>query len=155
MNTITKTISLVLIWLVTGAVSATELVQQFNSPAFSGIGYSSHVLTIENEQYTRRQAIEQSLQAAAQQARADGNATPINQFLGNLQSRIYAQISQNLATAMFAPGAATSGTLNFQGNTIFWQNLGSSINLQVTDTTGNSTTINVPLGQFTFSGGTP
>ena len=125
----------------------------FKSPSFNGAGYSSHVLTIQNEEYTRKQAIEQALQAAAQQARTNSNNTPVNQFLSNLESRIYAQISQNLATAMFAPGAATSGSLNFQGNTIFWQNLGSSINLQVTDTLGNQTSINVPLGQFTFLGG--
>jgi Type VIII secretion system (T8SS), CsgF protein len=125
----------------------------FKSPSFNGNGYSSHVLTIQNEEYTRQQAIDQALQAAAQQAQTNTNNTPVNQFLSNLESRIYAQISQNLATAMFAPGAATSGSLNFQGNTIFWQNLGSSINLQVTDTVGNQTTINVPLGQFTFMGG--
>ena len=125
----------------------------FKSPSFNGAGYSSHVLTIQNEEYTRKQAIEQALQAAAQQARTNSSNTPVNQFLSNLESRIYAQISQNLATAMFAPGAATNGSLNFQGNTIFWQNLGSSINLQVTDTLGNQTSINVPLGQFTFLGG--
>ena len=69
----------------------------------------------------------------------------------NLESRIYAQISQNLATAMFAPGASTSGSMNFQGNTIFWQNTGGSINLQITDTLGNQTSLVVPLGQFTFT----
>jgi Type VIII secretion system (T8SS), CsgF protein len=125
----------------------------FKSPAFNGNGYSSHVLTIENEEYTRKQAIEQALQAAAQQAKTNAASTPVNQFLANLESRIYAQISQNLATAMFAPGAATSGSLNFQGNVIYWQNLGTSINLQVTDTLGNTTSVNVPLGQFTFLGG--
>ena len=52
---------------------------------------------------------------------------------------------------MFAPGAATSGTMSFQGNTIFWQNLGTVIRLQVTDNLGNVTTIDVPLGQFTFT----
>ena len=76
--------------------------------------------------------------------------TPLNQFLVNLESRVLAQVSQNLATAMFSPGASTSGTFNFQGNSIFWQNLGSSINLTVTDNLGNQTKINVPLGQFTF-----
>ena len=122
----------------------------FKSPAFNSNGYGTYVLTIENETYTRAQSIEQALQSAAQQAKASATNTPINQFLTNLESRIYAQISQNLATAMFAPGAATSGSLNFQGNTIFWQNLGSSVQLQVTDNVGNVTTITVPLGQFTF-----
>ena len=134
------------------AVSAQPLPDyQFKSPSFNGQGYGTYVLTIENEEFTRKQAIEQALQAAQDKAAADAKNTPINQFLVNLESRILAQVSQNLATAMFAPGAATSGTMSFQGNTIFWQNLGSVIRLQVTDNLGNVTTIDVPLGQFTFT----
>ena len=70
----------------------------------------------------------------------------------NLESRIYAQISQNLATAMFAGGSATSGSMDFQGNTIFWQNNGTNITLQVTDSLGNVTIITVPLGSFNITG---
>ena len=124
---------------------------QFKSPSFNGNGYGTYVLTIQNEEYTRKQAIEQALQAAQDKAKADAANTPINQFLVNLESRVLAQVSQNLATAMFAPGASTSGTFNFQGNTIFWQNLGSTVRLRVTDNLGNVTTIDVPLGSFTFT----
>jgi len=123
----------------------------FKSPSFNGNGYGTYVLTIQNEEFTRKQAIEQALEAAQQQAKTDAANTPINQFLVNLESRVLAQVSQNLATAMFAPGAATSGTFNFQGNTIFWQNQGNNVQLQVTDNLGNVTTINVPLGSFTFT----
>ena len=124
---------------------------QFKSPSFNGNGYGTYVLTIQNEEYSRQQAIQQALATAQAQAKADAANTPLNQFLVNLESRVLAQVSQNLATAMFAPGASTSGTFNFQGNTIFWQNTGSSINLNVTDNLGNQTAISVPLGQFTFS----
>jgi Type VIII secretion system (T8SS), CsgF protein len=124
---------------------------QFKSPSFNGNGYGTYVLTIQNEEYTRAQAIQQALLQAQQQAASNQANQPINQFLVNLESRIYAQISQNLATAMFAPGAATSGSMNFQGNTIFWQNAGSSVNLQITDSLGNITNVSVPLGQFTFT----
>ena len=76
--------------------------------------------------------------------------------MNNLESRIYAQISQNLATAMFANGGANnSGTLNFEGNTIFWSKDGQMVNLQVTDSTGNQTSVSIPLGQFQFPTGTP
>jgi hypothetical protein len=51
---------------------------------------------------------------------------------------------------MFANGGATSGTLNFEGNTIFWTKDSSNIYLTVTDTVGTQTTITVPLGQFVF-----
>jgi hypothetical protein len=67
-----------------------------------------------------------------------------------LESRIYAQISQNLATAMFADNNSNSGTLNFEGNMIAWTKDATSVYLTVTDLVGNSTQITVPLGQFQF-----
>jgi hypothetical protein len=124
----------------------------FKSPAFNGNGYSTHELTKYNLEQTRAKEIQQAIEAKAAAAKAEAKNTPINQFMVNLESRIYAQISQNLATAMFADGASTSGSMNFQGNTIFWNKNGTtSITLMVTDTLGNTTTIEVPLGQFTFN----
>jgi membrane-bound inhibitor of C-type lysozyme len=124
----------------------------FKSPAFNGNGYSTHELTKYNLEQTRAKEIQQAMEAKAAAAKAEAKNTPINQFMVNLESRIYAQISQNLATAMFADGASTSGSMNFQGNTIFWNKNGTtSITLMVTDTLGNTTTIEVPLGQFTFN----
>lgn len=123
---------------------------QFKSPAFNGQGYSSHVLTIENQEFTRRQQIQKDIQAAIDRAAADAKNSNLQKFLNNLESRIYAQISQNLATAMFANGGSNSGTLNFEGNTIFWTKDSSNVYLTVTDTVGNQTQITVPLGQFQF-----
>jgi hypothetical protein len=125
----------------------------FKSASLNGNGYSSFQMALENQQYQRAQAIQQALQAAAQQAKADAANTPINQFLTNLESRIYAQISQNLATAMFAGGSSSTGQINFQGNTIYYDNTGTTIKLQVTDNVGNVTTINIPLSQFNITGG--
>ncbi len=122
----------------------------FKSPAFNGQGYSSHVLTIENQEQTRRKAAEDKIQAALEKEATEKKNSNISKFMNNLESRIYAQISQNLATAMFADGGATSGTLNFEGNTIFWTKDSSNIYLTVTDTVGTQTTITVPLGQFIF-----
>ena len=122
----------------------------FKSPAFNGQGYSSHVLTIENQEQTRRKAAEDKIQAALEKEAAEKKNSNLSKFMNNLESRIYAQISQNLATAMFANGGATSGTLNFEGNTIFWTKDSSNIYLTVTDTVGTQTTITVPLGQFIF-----
>ena len=122
----------------------------FKSPSFNGSGYSSHVLTIENQEYTRQQQIAKDIQAALQAQAAAANNTNLAKFLNNLESRIYAQISQNLATAMFASGGSTSGTLNFEGNTIFWSKDSTNVYLTVTDTVGNQTQVTVPLGQFQF-----
>jgi hypothetical protein len=70
--------------------------------------------------------------------------------MNNLESRIYAQISQNLATAMFANGGSNSGTLDFEGNMINWTKSSTEITLQVTDYLGNATTVSIPLGSFQF-----
>jgi hypothetical protein len=128
----------------------------FKSPAFNGIGYSSHVLTIENQETTRKAQLQKDIQAGLDKAKADQSNTNISKFMNNLESRIYAQISQNLATAMFANGGANnSGTLNFEGNTIFWSKDGQMVNLQVTDSVGNQTKVSIPLGQFQFPTGAP
>ena len=123
---------------------------QFKNPSFSGIGFSSHVLTIENQERTRQKEAADKIQSALEKEKADAKNTNIAKFMNNLESRIYAQISQNLATAMFATGGSNSGTLNFEGNIIYWVKDSSSVTLQVTDTTGNQTTVVVPLGSFQF-----
>jgi len=122
----------------------------FKSPSFNGNGYSSHVLTIENLQHTRREAIQRDIQAALEREKNEAKNTNIAKFMNNLESRIYAQISQNLATAMFAEGGSNSGTLDFEGNMINWSRTSTEINLNVTDYLGNATTISIPLGSFQF-----
>lgn len=144
-----KVLTAIMLWPLV-AVAAPLADFTFKSPSFNGIGYSSHVLTIENQEATRKKALEDKIQAALDKAAAEAKNTNLQKFLNNLESRIYAQISQNLATAMFASGGTTSGTLNFEGNTIFWTKDSSNVYLTVTDTVGNNTQITIPLGQFQF-----
>ena len=150
-----KILGLASLWLA-AAVSATPINDyQFKSPSFNGQGYSSHILTIENQENTRRAQVAKDIQAALDKAKSDANNTNIAKFMNNLESRIYAQISQNLATAMFANGGTNnSGTLNFEGNTIYWTKDGQNITMQVTDSVGNVTAVTIPLGQFQFPVGT-
>jgi hypothetical protein len=137
--------------LIGSAVQAQPLPDYtFKSPSFNGNGYSAHILTIENQEHNRRDAIEKEIQAALDKARNEANNTNISKFLNNLESRIYAQISQNVATAMFAEGGSNSGTLNFEGNIINWTKDSTEITLNVTDYVGSSTTITIPLGSFQF-----
>ena len=122
----------------------------FKSPAFNGNGYSAHVLTIENQEHNRREAIQKEIQAKLEKEANEAKNTNIAKFMNNLESRIYAQISQNLATAMFADGGSNSGTLNFEGNVINWTKSSTEITLNVTDYMGSATSITIPLGQFVF-----
>jgi hypothetical protein len=152
-----KILGLVASWLSAAAFATPINDYSFKSPSFSGSGYSSHILTIENQENTRRTQVAKDIQAALDKAVTTANNTNIAKFMNNLESRVYAQISQNLATAMFANNNCSSsnsvgcnGTLNFEGNTIFWNKDSNNIYLQVTDTVGNQTTVTVPLGSFQF-----
>ena len=122
----------------------------FKSPSFNGSGYSSHTLTIENQEATRRQQVAKDIEAKLLATATAANNTNIAKFMNNLESRIYAQISQNLATAMFATGGSNSGSLNFEGNTIFYSKDAGHVYLTVTDNVGNQTQVTIPLGQFQF-----
>ena len=122
----------------------------FKSPSFNGNGYSAHILTIENQEHNRREAIQKEIQAKLEKEANEAKNTNIAKFMNNLESRIYAQISQNLATAMFADGGSNSGTLNFEGNIINWTRSSTEITLNVTDYMGSATSITMPLGQFVF-----
>lgn len=145
-----------------GAFSAPLGDFQFKNPAFSGIGYSSHVLTIENQEATRRKALQDKIQGALDKEAADKKNTNLAKFLNNLESRIYAQISQNVATAMFANSGCTTtsteckGEVDFQGSKIKWEKIadlvnGDMIRLTVVGPDIN-TTIDIPLSQFVIPG---
>jgi hypothetical protein len=145
---IKKTMSMALLVVVIQA-GATELTFQFNSPAFNGIGYSSHVLTIEQLESQRRKAIADAAKAAADQAARDARNTNLAKFLVNVESRIYAQLSKQLADAMFSSGG-NSGAMDFQGTNISWLKTATDVTLTITEATGNRTEITVPLASFAF-----
>ena len=130
---------------------AEQLNFSFKNPQFSGEGFSSHVLTIENEEFTRKQSLMAAQKAAADAAKAAANNTNIAKFLNNLESRIYANLSLQLSNAMFSDGS-TTGSTTFEGSTISWikDTTGGTIGLTIIDTTGNRTDITVPIGSFKF-----
>ena len=144
-----KIIISVLASVATATVSA-QLVHQFNSPAFSGQGYSNHVLTIEQLEASRRKAIADVQKAAQEKAERDAKNTNLAKFLVNVESRIYAQLSKQLADAMFAEGSATTGSFDFQGTNISYVKTGADVTLTIVETNGNRTEITVPLSSFSF-----
>ena len=146
---ITKIVTILMIMSQTAFAS--EMTFGFKNPEFSGDGFSSHALTIENEEYTRRQARDAANKAEKDAAAAAANNTNLSKFLNNLESRIYAQLSLQLSNAMFSDGA-TTGTMQFEGSTINWvkDSVTQTISLSVIDATGNRTDITVPIGSFKF-----
>ena len=150
MSKIIKMTTLLCIFAISQAAVAAELVHQFSSPAFSGAGYSAHVLTIEQLEAQRRQKIKDEKQAAVDKAERDAKNTTLAKFIVNLESRIYAQLSKQLADNMFGESDKTSGTLDFQGSSITWLKNGSTVTLTILDTTGNRTEVVVPIASFAF-----
>ena len=108
---------LILIFFISAAVPAQPLPDYtFKSPAFNGSGYSSHELTIENLEHTRKEQLKKDLQSALDKEANDKKNTNLAKFLNKLESRIYAQISQNVATAMCADSTQTSGSLDLEAS---------------------------------------
>jgi hypothetical protein len=128
---------------------ATELVHQFNSPAFSGVGYSSHVLTIEQLEATRRQKLREEEASRLAKAELAAKQTNIAKFLVNVESRIYAQLSKQLADSLFS-GGGTTGSLDFQGTNISWVKTSTDVTMTILESNGNRTEITVPLASFAF-----
>ena len=143
----------IIIWVLASTIASTasaQLVHQFNSPSFSGQGYSGHVLTIEQLEASRRKAIADAQKAAQEKVERDAKNTNLAKFLVNVESRIYAQLSKQLADAMFADSTATTGTMDFQGTNISWVKTGTDVTLTIIEAGGNRTDITVPLASFAF-----
>ena len=140
-----------------------ELVQQFKSPSFSGIGWSSHVLTIDSIEKSRRDSIEAQKKADIAKAEADLLNTPLNRFMALFQSQVYAQLATQLSNNLFQnrcagadgmsiPGCVnpTTGTFVLDGNTVTWRKTETHVVLTVVDAKGTVTTVTVPIASFGF-----
>jgi len=145
-----KTIIISVLASVAASTAQAQLVHQFNSPAFSGQGYSNHVLTVEQLEATRKKNQADAQKSERDKAERDAKNTNLAKFLVNVESRIYAQLSKQLADAMFADNNATSGTMDFQGTNISWVKNGTDVTLTIIEAGGNRTDITVPLASFSF-----
>ena len=148
-------------------VQAAELQHYFNSPSFSGIGYSSHVLTIKQLEDQQKEKNSAKADALAAQAKSDAANTPQAQFVQNLQSRVYAQLAKQLTDSLFGTGgaptctAATAGQVcgmipDLAGNSVSWKLGTGSENNMIIITISNltnpsqTTIMKVPAGTFAF-----
>tara|TARA_B100000287_G_C20392079_1_gene686110 strand:- start:81 stop:566 length:486 start_codon:yes stop_codon:yes gene_type:complete len=148
--------SLLLCIFLINTSTASELTHKFGNPSFSKDGYSQHVLSVEQLQYTRENdKVKDEKSAVSAAERLEKNKT-INKFIANVESRIYANLSKQLVDNMFGTSCtencATSGTANVEGSTIYWVKDTSTeiITLTITDPQGTVSTLSVPVGDFTF-----
>lgn len=131
-------------------IKADQLIYNFKSPSFSGINTSSHYLTIENQEATRKATIKEEIKAYTDQLAREADNTTLARFIRNLESRIYAQLSRQMVEQLFGETPQKEGKLTLEGNTIEYVVEADTITLTVTDETGGTTNITVPIGDFTF-----
>lgn len=138
--------------LISTSLLAGELTQEFKNPSFSGQGYSSHVLSIDQLETQRKQKLKDDAEAKKRQDQRDEENKTINRFIANVESRIYANLSKQLVDNMFATDGATSGTAEIEGSQIYWEKdtTAGTIYLRITDQLGTVTTLTVPIGDFGF-----
>ena len=129
---------------------ADQMTHKFKSPSFSGENTSSHYLTIDNVEYTRRMTIKAEIKALQDEIERDKENTTLARFIRNLESRIYAQLSRQLVEALFGETPSDNGTIELEGNTITYSVVDGIITLTIVDAEGNETIIQIPIGSFTF-----
>ncbi len=153
-DTIIKWVSVIGILLILGIfienATADQMTHKFKSPSFSGENTSSHYLTIDNVEYTRRMTIKAEIKALQDEIERDKENTTLARFVRNLESRIYAQLSRQLVEALFGETPSDSGTIELEGNTITYSVVDGIITLTIVDAEGNETIIQIPIGSFTF-----
>ena len=140
---------ILLCFLFTG-VQASEITFDFDSPSFRGEGKSSHYLTIENIEKTRKDAIKAADKAAKEKAEQDAKNTAIAKFKANLESRFYTALAKQITTNVFGADGLQqdSGTFTspIGGEVVTWTTPSGTgnVTITVTETDGTVTSFTMP-----------
>lgn len=140
-----------------------ELQHSFNSPSFSGIGYSSHVLTLHQLETQAKDKNKAAADALKAKAESDALNTPQAKFQANLESRIYSQLAKQITDSLFgvngvpvctANNAGYCGQMEVAGNNITWKVVGTNIVVRIENILDprQYTEMTVPSGTFGFGG---
>jgi hypothetical protein len=156
------TIATVLI-IASSIVNAAELQHNFSSPSFSGIGYSSHVLTLYQLETQAKDKNKAAADALIAKAESDKLNTPQAKFQANLESRIYSQLAKQITDSLFgvngvpvctANNMGNCGQMEVAGNNITWKVVGTNIIVRIENVLDprQFTEMTVPSGTFGFGG---
>jgi hypothetical protein len=131
-------------------IKADQIVHKFKSPSFNGIGTSSHYLTIENQEFSRKLTIKEEIKALQDEIEREKENSTLARFMRNLESRVYAELSRQLVNNLFGETPSDSGTIELEGNIIEYTSDGVTLTLKITEADGTVTEITIPIGTFTF-----
>ena len=152
---ITNGVMVALAFLCTASIAfdmqADEIKFGFKSPSFSGVGTSSHYLTIDSQEQTKKDALKAEIKALADAAKREEENTTLARFIKNFESRIYAQLSRQLVDSLFGENPAEEGSFQLFDNLITWTSDGVTMTMTIfNEGTGETTTITIPIGDFGF-----
>ena len=142
--------TILLFLFMTTSVNASEIVFDFTIPSFEGTGKSSHYLTIENIEKTRKDAIKAADKAAKEKADQDAKNTAVAKFKANLESRFYTALAKQITTNVFGADGLQqdSGTFTSPvgGEIVTWETPAQTgnVTITVTETDGTVTTFTMP-----------
>ena len=146
-----RIITTILLFLfMTTSVNASEIVFDFTIPSFEGTGKSSHYLTIENIEKTRKDAIKAAEKAAKEKAEQDAKNTAVAKFKANLESRFYTALAKQITTNVFGADGLQqdSGTFTspIGGEVVTWTTPSGTgnVTITVTETDGTVTSFTMP-----------
>ncbi len=131
-------------------IYADTITFKFKSPSFNGVGTSSHYLTIENQEYTRKLTIKEEIKALQDEIEREKENSTLARFMRNLESRVYAELSRQLVNNLFGETPQSEGVITLEGNTIEYTSDGVTLTLKITEADGTVTEIIIPIGTFTF-----
>lgn len=137
-------------------IASADIVHKFKNPSFSGVGTGAHYLTIENQEHSRKKAIEDALEAARKAAEREAENSTLAKFIRNLESRIYSQFAKQLVESMFSnDNPAGFGSFVLEGNTITWEVIVDEsgtefIQLTIVAEDGSETVVTIPVGTGNF-----
>ena len=131
-------------------LNADQIVHKFKSPSFNGVGTSSHYLTIENQEHSRKLTIKEEIKALQEEIEREKENSTLARFMRNLESRVYAELSRQLVNNLFGETPQSEGTITLEGNTIEYTSDGVTLTLKITEADGTVTEITIPIGTFTF-----
>tara|TARA_Y100000114_G_C11653790_1_gene275563 strand:+ start:207 stop:701 length:495 start_codon:yes stop_codon:yes gene_type:complete len=147
-----KGCAIVLMPLLAIPLVADEIKFQFKNPSFSGVGTSAHYLTIENQEFTRKESIRLELEAKLEEKLREENNSLLERWKNNLQSRILANISRQITDSLFSDDPQMTGSFVLFDNVISWDSDGTFITLSIYNTLdGTTTEITIPINSFGFT----
>ena len=128
---------------------ASELVHRFASPSFSKDSSGPYWLALHNTELARKKELQAKIESDLKVKALEIKNSILNKFTTNLQSRIYSQLAQQLTDNLFS-GESDSGSFNLDGNKIDYVKTLDEISLTITDASGGTTEIVIPVASFKF-----